>query len=82
MNLLHDQGGWRITYAHPNKGLTRSFLKERTLLSAMAVFNSLDHTSNFKLIGDIMIDRLGIDGIVTDTFIMEGRYGVPKKVRS
>jgi len=81
MNLLHDQGGWRITYAHPNKGLTRSFLKERTLLSAMAVFNSLDSTSSFDIIGDILIDRLGIDGIVTNTFIMAGRYGVPKEIR-
>ena len=50
-------------------------------MSAMAVFNSLDSTSSFDIIGDILIDRLGIDGIVTNTFIMAGRYGVPKEIR-
>ncbi len=80
MNLLIDKGGWRITYAHPNKGLTNSFLKERTLLSAMAVFNSLDMTSGFKIIGDIIVDRINIDGALTDTFIMAGRYGTPQRI--
>ena len=80
MHLLHDQGGWRITYAHPNKGLKTSFLKERTLMNAMSVFNTLDATSGFKIIGDLVIDRINLDGVLTDTFLMPGRYAVPKRI--
>ena len=80
MNLLTDKGGWWITYAHPEKGLSRSFLKERTLLNAMAVFNSLDMTTGFKIIGDIIVDRINIDGALTDTFLMDGRYARPLRI--
>ena len=80
MNLLTDKGGWWIAYAHPDKGLTRSFLKEKTLMSAMAVFNSLDSTTGFKIIGDIIVDRFNIDGALTDTFVMAGRYGTPQRI--
>ena len=79
MNLLTDNGGFRITYAHPTKGLSVSMMKESTLMNAMAVFNTLDHTTGFECLGAIVVDRLNTDGVLTDTFVMDGRYGVPKR---
>ena len=79
MNLLTDKGGFRITYAHPSKGLSVSMLKEQTLMNAMSVFNSLDLTTGFECLGDIIVDRLNTDGVLTDTFVMSGRYAVPKR---
>ena len=80
MNLLTDKGMWRVMYAHPTKGLMTSQLKERTLMNAMAAFNTLDMTTGFKIIGDIIVDRIDTSGVLTDTFIMTGRYGVPKRI--
>ena len=80
--ITMDMGGWRIVYAHPTTGLKRSFFKERTLMNAMAVFNSLDSTTGFAIAGDIIIDRIDTFGNLTDTWLMAGRYAVPQKIAS
>ena len=48
------------------------------MLGAVAVFNTLDRTSGFDT--DLTIERVGTYGDVTNTWGMEGRYGVPKEV--
>ena len=80
MNLIDNKGGFKIIYAHEDKGLQTSFVSASTLGTAMSIFNTLDHTSGFKCIGDIIVDRLNIDGVLTDTFIMNGRYGTPQRI--
>ena len=80
MNFITDKGAFRIVYAHPEKGLSVSMQKESTLMNAMAAFNTLDLTTGFDILGDIIIDRLNTDGCLTDTFLMEGRYAVPKRI--
>ena len=80
MNLIDNKGGFKIIYAHEDKGLQQSFVSASTLGTAMSIFNTLDHTSGFKCIGDIIVDRLNIDGVLTDTFLMTGRYGVPTRI--
>ena len=49
-------------------------------MNALSVFNTLDATSGFKIIGDLIIDRINLDGVLTDTFLMPGRYAVPKRI--
>ena len=49
-------------------------------MNTMAVFNSLDSTTGFKIIGDIIIDRINTDGVLTDTFLMDGRYARPLRI--
>ena len=80
MNLIDNKGGFRITFAHESEGLKTSFVSASTLGNAMAVFNNLDHPTGFKVIGDLIADRINLDGVLTDTFIMAGRYGVPKRI--
>ena len=75
MNLLVDQGGWRITY-HKDNEVKVGLFKELTLSNAVAVFNSLDRTTGFDA-GTLTIDRIDTFGNLTDTWIQEGRYGVP-----
>ena len=50
-------------------------------MNAVAVFNSLDSTTGFDA-GTLTIDRIDTFGNLTDTYTMEGRYGVPHSVRS
>ena len=77
--ITMDMGGWNIFYMRD--GIEqRSFLKEGTLLNTVAVFNSLERTSGFDT--PLRIERLDIFGNHTDTWTMEGRYGVPHHVTS
>ena len=78
--ITMDMGGWRITY-HKRGEVKVGFFKERTLSNAVAVFNSLDHTTGFNA-GTLTIDRIDTFGNLTDTFTQEGRYGVPHNVKS
>ena len=72
-----SEAGWRIHYT--KKGSSDvAFLVERTLLDAVAVFNTLGRTSGFDT--DLTIERVGTYGDVTNTWVMKGRYGVPKEI--
>jgi hypothetical protein len=74
-----SEGGWRIRYTKDGSSDV-AFLVERTLLGAVAVFNTLDRTSGFDT--DLTIERVGTYGDVTNTWVMAGRYGVPMEVTS
>ena len=76
--ITMDLGGWRITY-HKAGQVDVAFMKERTLMNAVAVFNSLDRTTGFDA-GTLTIDRIDTFGNLTDTYTQEGRYGVPRRV--
>ena len=78
--ITMNMGGWRITY-HNHGEIKTAFFCEATLLNAVAVFNSLDGTTGFDA-GTLTIDRIDTFGNLTDTYTMEGRYGVPHSVRS
>ena len=72
-----SESGWRIHYTK-NGSSDVAFLVERTLLDAVAVFNTLGRTSGFDT--DLTIERVGTYGDVTNTWVMKGRYGVPKEI--
>ena len=72
-----SESGWRIHYTKDGSSDV-AFLVERTLLDAVAVFNTLGRTSGFDT--DLTIERVGTYGEVTNTWVMAGRYGVPKEV--
>ena len=72
-----SESGWRIHYTKDGSSDV-AFLVERTLLDAVAVFNTLGRTSGFDT--DLTIERVGTYGDVSNTWVMEGRYGVPKEV--
>ena len=75
--ITMDMGGWNISYREPICGGNRmAFLKEATLLQAVAVFNTLERTSGFDT--PLRIERLDIFGNHTDTWTMDGRYDVPR----
>ena len=78
--ITMNMGGWRITY-HMDSEVKTAFFCEATLMNAVAVFNSLDSTTGFDA-GMLTIDRIDTFGNLTDTYTMEGRYGVPHSVRS
>ena len=78
--ITMNMGGWRITY-HMDSEVKTAFFCEATLMNAVAVFNSLDSTTGFDA-GMLTIDRIDTFGNLTDTYTMEGRYGVPHRVRS
>ena len=78
--ITMDMGGWRITYTQDGKIKVGTF-NEATLSNAVHVFNSLDHTTGFDA-GTLTIDRIDTFGNLTDTFIQDGRYGVPHNVAS
>ena len=79
MNLLVDQGGWRIEYREPILGGNRaSFHKTDTLLNAVAEFNTLERTSGFDT--PLRITRIDTLGEKTHIFTMQGRYDVPQLV--
>ena len=78
--ITMNMGGWRITY-HMDSEVKTAFFCEATLMNAVAVFNSLDGTTGFDA-GTLTIDRIDTFGNLTDTYTMEGRYGVPHSVRS
>ena len=71
-----EMGGFRISYREPICGGNRvSFLKESTVLQAVAVFNTLERTSGFDT--PLRVERIDTFGNHTDTWTMDGRYGVP-----
>ena len=79
MNLLVDQGGWRIEYREPILGGNRaSFHKTDTLLNAVAEFNTFERTSGFDT--PLRITRIDTLGEKTHIFTMQGRYAVPQLV--
>ena len=79
MNLLVDQGGWRIEYREPILGGNRaSFHKVSTLSNAVAEFNTLERTSGFDT--PLRITRIDTLGEKTHIFTMQGRYSVPNLV--
>ena len=79
MNLLVDQGGWRIEYREPTLGGNRAaFHKVRTLSQAVAEFNTLERTSGFDT--PLRITRISIDGEWTHVYTQQGRYDVPQLV--
>ena len=78
--ITMNMGGWRIIYNKDGE-IKSSFFCEATLMNAVAVFNSLDSTTGFDA-GTLTIDRIDTFGNLTDTYTMEGRYGVPHNVRS
>ena len=79
MNLLVDQGGWRIEYREPILGGNRaSFHKVSTLSNAVAEFNTLERTSGFDT--PLRITRIDTLGEKTHIFTMQGRYDVPQLV--
>ena len=74
-----SEGGWRIHYTKDGNDEI-SFFVESTLLNAVAVFNTLERTSGFNT--PLRIERIDTFGNHTDTFTMDGRYGVPLHVTS
>ena len=72
-----DLGGLRISYREPIcVGNRFSFLKESTVLQAVAVFNTLERTSGFDT--PLRVERIDTFGNHTDTWTMDGRYSVPR----
>ena len=77
MNLITNKGGFTVTYADPQMGLTRAQISASTVSAAMAVFTSLELTS----FGDLLVDRYNTDGALTDTFLLvDGPYAVPTRI--
>ena len=77
--ITMDMGGFHIFYREPICGGSRtSFLKESTLMSAMAVFNAMESPSGFDT--PISVERRDVFGNITHRWNMDGRYGVPRLV--
>jgi hypothetical protein len=77
--ITMDMGGFEISYREPICGGNRvSFFKTRTMLQAVAEFNTLERTSGFDT--PMSIKRIGINGEMTDRWTMQGRYDVPQHV--
>jgi len=73
-----DMGCFKIFYREPILGGNRqSIHKTSTMLQAVAEFNTLERTSGFDT--PLRIERHDIFGNLTDTFTMDGRYGVPRR---
>jgi hypothetical protein len=81
MNLLVDQGGFRIEYREPVLGGNRaSFHKTDTVSNAVAEFNTLEHTSlcnGEPFATPLRITRINTMGEQTHVFTQQGRYDVP-----
>ena len=77
--ITMDMGGFHIHYREPICGGSRiSFLKESTLMSAMAVFNAMESTSGFDT--PVTVERRDVFGNMTHRWNMDGRYGTPRLV--
>jgi len=77
--ITMDMGGFAIHYREPILGGSRtSFLKESTLMSAMAVFNAMEATSGFDT--PVTVERRDVFGNMTHRWNMDGRYGTPRLV--
>ena len=77
MNLIIDKGCFKIYYRDPVSTGNRLFLSTRTatLMDAVAEFNLIKGGFDTPL----RIERFDTFGNLTDTFTMDGRYGVPRK---
>ena len=77
MNLITDKGRFEIFYREPICGGNRMFLSTRTatVMDAVAEFNLIKGGFDTPL----RVVRYNFDGELTDTFTMDGRYGVPRK---
>ena len=77
MNLITDNGCFKIFYREPELGGNRIFLSTRTatVMDAVAEFNLIKGGFDTPL----RIERFDTFGNLTDTFTMDGRYGVPRK---
>ena len=75
--ITMDMGGWNIYYREPIcRGNRMAFHKTDTLLNAVAEFNTIQRTSGFDT--PLRIERMDVFGNHTDTWTMDGRYGVPR----
>jgi len=77
MNLITDNGCFKIFYREPELGGNRLFLSTRTatVMDAVAEFNLIKGGFDTPL----RIERYNFDGKLTDVFNMDGRYGVPRR---
>jgi hypothetical protein len=86
MKMLIDEGCFKISYREPICGGNRqSIHKTRTMLSAVAEFNCLEATSISSIDGahfdtPLRIERFNTTGVHTDTWIMDGRYAIPRQL--
>jgi hypothetical protein len=75
--VIMDEGCFRISYREPIMGGNRVALhKTRTMLNAVAEFNTLERTSGFDT--PLRIERINTRGFHTDTWTMDGRYATPR----
>ena len=77
MNLITDNGCFKIFYREPEQGGNRIFLSTRTatVMDAVAEFNLIKGGFDTPL----RVERYNFDGKLTDVFTMDGRYGVPRR---
>ena len=82
--ITMDMGGFRIQYREPILGGNRvTFHKTSTMMQAVAEFNSIESLSMSEgkpFETPLSIERIGIDGQVTDRWTMDGRYSIPRHV--
>jgi len=78
VQLLVDQGCFKIYYREPELGGNRIFLSTQTatLMDAVAEFNLLKGGFDTPL----SVERYGIEGNLTHRWNMDGRYAVPRCV--
>ena len=77
MKLIIDEGCFKIYYRDPDTTGNRLFLSTRTatVMDAVAEFNLIKGGFDTPL----RIERFDVFGNLTDTFTMDGRYGVPRR---
>ena len=77
MNLIVDQGCFKIYYRDPLTTGNRLFLSTRTatVMDAVAEFNLIKGGFDTPL----RVERYNFDGKLTDVFNMDGRYAVPRR---
>ena len=82
--ITMDMGGFHIFYREPiNGGSRRSFHKTRTLMDAVAEFNTIEHLSMSEgkpFATPLSIERHDTVGNMTHRWNMDGRYSVPRLV--
>jgi hypothetical protein len=82
--ITMDMGCFKIFYREPHCGGNRqSIHKTRTMLSAVAEFNTNERTSMSSPDGaafdtPLRVERHDTFGNHTDTWLMDGRYDVPR----
>ena len=72
-----DMGCFKIQYREPICGGNRLAIhKTRTVLGAVAEFNTLERTSGFDT--PMRVERIDTFGNHTDTWLLDGRYDIPR----